>query len=214
MDYESLLQKSRWQIVKTISEHPKSASEVAEAVETSLPNASQQLRLLEAYRIVSHDTARSGEVGKPKQVYRLAKAFALITFVREGFAERKTISPDKLQGLLLQLIFVQPQQDQGFLLKFFLMHEEIIEKCTIGILKSSGEEIEILLITEDVEPIRKNYSNTTVSLMGETRKIIAWTHSTAELNDGLAKEEAYFMKLMKNPFIIYDPQGRLDEVER
>ena len=52
MDYEELLTKSKWSILKELSKGEKSAVEIAKKTDQSIANVTQQLKLLEAYNLV------------------------------------------------------------------------------------------------------------------------------------------------------------------
>jgi len=70
--------------------------------------------------------------------------------------------------------------------------------------------IELFLITDHVDEIRSKFSNIFIEDHGgKTKKIINWTHNEFELNDGLNRKDRYYMDMLKNVSILYDPQGIL-----
>jgi hypothetical protein len=213
MEFELLLGNARWDIIKAVSQGRASATELSKVTKSSLPNISQQVRLLEAYDLVSYVKDQKVGQGKPRQIYGLKREICHLTFAREGFADKRFFNPDQYHTMLLNVLFVPSMQDHPYLHKY-LLNEEILQTTAVAFLKSSEAEIEVLIITDRLDEIRAKYSNTFVEHNGKVRKVVAWTHSLHELNDGLTRKESYFENLMKNPHILHDPKRQFERVKR
>jgi len=214
MQQESLLQNSRWQVLKAITQSHTSASEIAKVINTSIPNVTQQLKLLEAYGIVAFDKEKKEGLGKPRQLYKLTKPVASIALARDGMAKQKFFQPCWEQALILSSTFIKSPQEQFCLLKFLFNNEEILQKCGVAYVKSSSEEIEIFLLTELLDEIRKKYSSGNVECGGKKFKVVAWTHSFEEVKDGLARDDKHFIHLLKDSLILHDPENKIAEALR
>lgn len=211
MDQDTLLNKARWEIVKAISAGRASATELAETTKSSLPNVSQQMKLLEAYDLVEYvRDQKTG--GKPRQIYQLKKEFCHVTFARHGFAEKRFFNPDPYHTMLLNVLFVPSMQDHAYLHKFLALHEDLLAKAAIAFVKSNETEIDLLLLTEHIDEIRAKYSNTIIEHNGKMRKIIAWTHNLHELQEGTKRKEAYFTSMLSDMRIIHDPKNQFEKV--
>ena len=214
MEYEILLNNARWDIIKSISKRRSSATEIAKNIKSSLPNISQQIKLLEAYDILEYTKDQKKTIGKPRRLYQLKREFCQLTFARHGFAERRFFTPDSYHTLLLNILFLPNLQDHVYLHKLLLENEEVTKHCSIAFLKSNEHEIELFLITEEIDLIRNKYSNTFVEHHDKQKKVIAWTHTLHEINDGLRKKEPYFEHLVQNPQIIHDPKSQFEKIKK
>ncbi len=214
MQQDQLLSNNRWEIIKAISMGKASATELAELTKSTLPNVSQQLKLLEAYDFVEYIKDQKRAQGKPRQLYALKKEICHLTYARHGMAEKRLFNPDPYHVMLLNILFIPSLQDHAYLIKHLSINDEIFSKCAVAYLKSTDVEIDVLLVTDDVEQIRTKYSNSFVEHNGKTRKIIAWTHSIKDIHDGLARKEPYFEGLMKNPITIHDPKGIIEKAKK
>ncbi len=207
MDTETLLTGTKWKLLQQIAQAPASASELSKQTATSIAHVGQQIKLLEAYQLIKrHDSPQEARPGKPLTRYCLADEFATLFLVKQGFAARRTIKLDKVHKLIFNILFLPNEDDHYFLERFCYQNEEILSKCLgLAFLKSTKDSVELLYLTDDVEPIRKKYSNVDISyLNGKTKKVILWTHSEHELREGLERMEPYFVNLFKNPFILLD----------
>jgi DNA-binding HxlR family transcriptional regulator len=210
MQHELLLGNARWDIIACVSKGKSSATEIANTTKSSLPNISQQLKLLEAYGIVEFVKEQRKSVGRKQQIYRLKQDLCHVTFARNGMADKRFFVPDTYHAMLLNILFVPNLQDHAYLHKY-LLNDELLEHCTIAYVK--GEiDIEVLLVTDALDLIRAKYSHTVVEHMGKKRKIIAWTHSVQEINDG--HKDNHFESLLRSPIVLHDPHRQFDKIKR
>jgi hypothetical protein len=214
MEYEALLQNSRWSIIQAISKGRASATDLAKLTKASLPNVSQQMKLLEAYDLVEYIKDQRKGQGKPRQLYQLKREFCHVTFARHGLAEKRFFNPDTYHIMLLNIVLLPNLQDHIYLHKLLLCNDELTQHCAVAYLKSNETEIELFLLTENLDLIRTKYSNTFIDHNGKTRKIIAWSHNLHEVNDGLARKEPYFENLAKTFTILHDPKNAFDKIKR
>jgi len=214
MNYDHLFSNIRWEIIKAISAGKSSATELAKTAKSSLPNVSQQLKLLEAYDLVEYIKDQKKAQGKPRQLYQLKRELCYLTYARHGMAEKRLFNPDSYHQLLLNILFLPNLQDHPYLIKHLATNEELVQHCAIAWLKSNESEIELLQITDNIELIRAKYSNTFIDHNGKTKKIIAWTHTVREVQEGVSRKEPYFENLIRNPVSIHDPKNLLERAKR
>jgi hypothetical protein len=211
VEYELLLNNARWDIIKAISQGRASATELAKLTKSSLPNVSQQMKLLEAYDLVEYIKDQRRGQGKPRQLFQLKRELCNITFARQGFAEKRFFNPDAYHTMLLNVCFLPSMQDHAFLHKF-LLNDELLH-CAIAYLKSNDAEIELLILTDHVDTIRAKYSNTFIEYNGKMRKIICWTHTAHEIHEGLSKTDPYFERLLQH-IVLHDPKSQFDKIKK
>ncbi|RMF07092.1 ArsR family transcriptional regulator [Candidatus Woesearchaeota archaeon] len=103
MDSSAPFTDSKWSLLEELSKRPLSPIQLAEATNTSVANISQQLRLLEAYGLVSKERTSNYEKGKPRVVYRIAHPQAFIAALGTPVAFRQLITLGSEELLLLRL---------------------------------------------------------------------------------------------------------------
>jgi len=210
-----ILLTGKWNILKAIAEAPQSPSDLALSTNTSLSNIIQQLKLLEAYKMVRKERSEEKNSGKPRTIYYLNSEFAYAIVLKDGMAERKTFYVDHGNEMFFNIFFGMTQEDVMFMLKFSFKYEEVLKKCkSIGFVKSSKDSIELFLITDHLEEIRSKFSNIFIDdYHGKTKKIVNWSHNEFEVNDGLHRKDKYFMDMVKNVQTIHDPHGILAHIK-
>ena len=202
MDTQDIVTGSRWDILKLIGEQPRTGADLAKAMHTSPANISQHLKLLELAGLVAKERVN----GKSSH-YRLSQDTALITFLGDD-SKRETLLLDELQSLEFKLL-LDKRPRAKFLRKFISIYEELIKGfLAFGTIKE-GEDIQLLVIAEDVKPLRKEYANIPVG----DKKIIIWSHTPTEFREGLTRKEHYFVDMLKHLTILYDPKHVLADIK-
>lgn len=216
MKFEQALSGTRWEIISTLSKGDAAISEIAKATKTSIPNISQQAKLLEAYGLIKVRGEKRGGPGKPKLFYALAKKYAFIAVARPGFAAKRSFVLDGASLIMLNTLFWEHKEDHYYLQKFYWQQEEFVEKCkAIAIIDSIDQEIHLLVVAEekDLEKLRKEFSKVVITDPdGKKKSIISWTHSMEEIDEGLKKKEEYYQKLVKQFHVLMDYEGVLEHL--
>ena len=73
-----IFSSNKWVILKEIAENPQSPSDLALKTNTSLSNITQQLKLLEAFKVVRKEKSEEKNAGKPRTIYYLNEEFIKI----------------------------------------------------------------------------------------------------------------------------------------
>jgi hypothetical protein len=212
---QDIFLSGKWSLLKAIAEAPQSPSDLALNTGTSLSNVIQQLKLLEAYRIVRKERSEEKNSGKPRMIYYLNVELAYAIVLKNGMAEKKVFYVDHGNEMFFNIFFRMSQEDVMFMLKFSFKYEEVLKKCkSMGFLKSSKDSIELFLITDHLEEIRSKFSNIFIDdHHGKTKKIVNWSHNEYEVHDGLHRKDKYFMDMVKNVQIIHDPGNVLANIK-
>ncbi|RME31050.1 ArsR family transcriptional regulator, partial [Candidatus Woesearchaeota archaeon] len=124
MKFEQYTTGTSWQVLKSIAEKPRSASEIARTIGASIANVSQRARLLEAHGVITRTKEQHAGKGKPHQRYAITKPVTLLASIAQGTARKRTFTPNEFQEQLLNILNWPRQEDQFFLLKFLCLHEE------------------------------------------------------------------------------------------
>lgn len=219
MEFEDLLTKTKWSILKELAKGDKSAVEIARKTNQSTANVTQQLVILEAHNLVKKAKQEQKEQkpkkpGKPKTPYGLSQELFAFSFLKPGLAEKSVIKlreADLFPKFVLNAYFTLKEEDQYPVVKY-VCESDILKKAeSISFLKSNDKEIELFVITEEqLHEFREKFSNYHVGCLdGKTKKIISWSHNKKEVEEGLEKKEEYFVNLVKNSKELVDKKESL-----
>ena len=219
MEYEDLLSKSKWSILKELAKGEKSAVDIAKRTSQSISNVTQQLKLLEAYNLVKKTKQeQKKKPGKPKTPYMLNQEVVMVSILKPGLADKKIIKlkeADACQKCILNTFFLLNPEDYYYLIKFICLTDMIKKAETVAYLKADEKEIEIMIISEQIKEIREKYSNMSIpGLVGKTKKIISWSHNRKEIEEGIERKEEYFVNLVKNSKELFDKKDHLNELRK
>ncbi|MEM4259771.1 MAG: winged helix-turn-helix domain-containing protein [Candidatus Woesearchaeota archaeon] len=238
METEQLLTGARLVILNEIANSPKSASEIAKNIGTSIAYVDQQLKFLEAYNIIKIYTEKDidklnvktsqvespesrpksmyKKTGKPLRKYMLTQELIMITIVAKNGVDRKIIPFHSDQKIFPNIFLVDNVEDMFYISKFILHTDEILEKVnSLGIINHTKDSIELILLTDHIDEIRQKYSNVLLkNPYGKEKKIICWTHNEHEFKQGITKKEKYFLNLLKEPKIIFDQENKLSQLKK
>lgn len=215
MEFEQFLVGSKWKLLQEIGKKPQAASDLAKTLKTSIANTNQQLKLLEAYGVIKKEKQeQTKKAGKPKTLYDIKKEEHYLITLMPGKVKKRRIPPFWGQNLFFNTLDLNID-DQYFITKFCFFTEDILKHCDgVAFLKSTKETVELVLLTTALEKIRQEYSNVQLSTPeGTKKKIVCWTHSKEELENGLVNKEKYFLDLIKDYHIVYDREGVLATIQ-
>jgi DNA-binding transcriptional ArsR family regulator len=202
MDVEQLLTGTRWELLQRLAHEPQGTGEVATTMGMSPANASQQLRQLELAGLVRR---RRTERRGAHYVYDIPTELLYLVHLAPTVAAKKTLSLDPLRRFMAGLLL----QDNGLpVLALTLQKPQLFARFSaVGLLER--ESPEIFVITEEVEQVRREHANPVVQSPEGEARIIIWSHTLQEVKDGVAREEPYFTKALKEISLLYDPQKSL-----
>ncbi|MFH1649050.1 MAG: hypothetical protein ABIA93_00695 [Candidatus Woesearchaeota archaeon] len=192
--------ESAWETLSAISESPRTITQLAVRLKKSLPYTLTITNLLKAHGLITEDVEKRSKPGKPAKVLRITKGAASIKAVMPGFGVSKDFTPSAMQCFLLTLATLKPQT-AGMLSNYIFSNPELLDKCeTIKLVKESPK-IELFLVTDDVDSIRKKYSTGKAFFAGTNMDVVCWTHSRFELDEGMGRNDQHFMLLDKGQTI-------------
>ena len=102
MDAETLLTGTKWEIIELLAKKEFSPTELAEKLNTTIANISQQLRLLQAAGFVKKERVGTAKPGKPRVLFSIAEDYCLIMLFTKGFARKKLVKISKEQKKIIK----------------------------------------------------------------------------------------------------------------
>lgn len=221
-----ILNPVRWDIISAITKGLGSATKIAKETGKSIAFIGQQLALLEANGFIKQAKPKKGKnklIGKPPKSYEIAKEMNIIISIGSDEINMQTITPNNLDKYRLSSLMASNYEDLYFLQKLYYTHDSFVNIIqSVGIIESTPTEIHLLVISTNVETIRKEKSNITMtSPEGMTKTFILWAHTIEEVQEGLKRKEHYFIdKVTKAKQIwengttnIYDLQAEWEVIQ-
>lgn len=99
----TLFSNSKWKIIQILSAKPSSPLQIAKRLGTSIANVSQQLRILEAYKLVRKERTSNTGAGKPRTIYRLTRPQAFIAMSSPSQTSKSLIPLDLSDELQIRI---------------------------------------------------------------------------------------------------------------
>ena len=101
MEMDGLFVSSKWKILQIISNKPSTPQELAQKLNTSLANISQQMRFLEFADLVKKTRIAQDTFGKPKSNMSLKNNFSYVVLVSKGTTKKDIVNLDDFQNMLM-----------------------------------------------------------------------------------------------------------------
>ncbi|MBN1275625.1 hypothetical protein JXA12_05035 [Candidatus Woesearchaeota archaeon] len=206
----------RWNILESIAAGNTSATPIAKKLDLSLAYVNTQLKLLAAAGWLKQEKAREKKVGKPRHDYAINKELVIIGAINPREVSLNQIKPAKRAQFIVSTLFQQNEQDLYFLQKFYYQHEEFIMNTSLmALLETKDNETHFLTIGEDVENIRKKHSNIILkNPEGKERKIVIWSHTKEEIEQGLKNNEQYYVEKIRKAKPFWEHGTSLEQYKK
>lgn len=202
----SLIQRPREEILNLIGEGYDSAKAISEKTGMSVAHISQQLQLLEAQGVIQKHIHREGKVGKPSANYSINQEFAITIIISKNGISKTRHKLTSRNQYMIQAASQEEEIDRYFLQKFYFTHEDIIHASKIvATLNTTEKDINLLIISDDVDRIRTEKSSVIMTHPDKSKKrIVIWSHTWDEVVEGLRHKEAYFVDKISQAQILVE----------
>ncbi|MFH1916418.1 MAG: winged helix-turn-helix domain-containing protein [Nanoarchaeota archaeon] len=213
MDIGYLLQGTKWDILSELVKNPQSPKDLALRLKTSIANVQQQLALLEAHGIVTKAKEKSKGPGKPKTKYSLKQDIFHVAALRTNHSLRKSMPFIHNESFIsfIRHASIMDKDDAYYFLKFLYANEDLVRTWdALGFVKTNTGNIELLVITENLKPLREQFANQTIKKPGGgEKKVVIWSHNAIEIEEGLLRKDPYFTNYIGKIDPLHDSHGVL-----
>lgn len=205
MDVEQLLTGSRWEVLERLARRPHSTTELGNALKTSTANASQLLRQLELAGLV--ERTRTSKRGAHYH-YRIAGDLYYVVHLAPNTAAKRTYKHNDLDRFFAGLLLHPNAQA---VMSFLLCNAGLVKRFdAFGLL--DRKEPELFVLTEQLDEVRTKYANVQVQTLDGPVKVVLWSHSLAEIQEGMVRREGYYAELLRDVKLLHDPDGTLTQI--
>ena len=195
---------TKWEIFKQISKGYKTPKEIAQKINSTLANVSQQLKLLEAYGYLKKERVDKGPGGRKKQdkriAYSISKEQNLLVSLSENVTGIKQIKDAPVNHIFLNCVQNDIQEYMPYLMKLYC-ESDFSDVHSLFYIEESGEEIHLLVITDQIKKYREN-SKIVVDVQNKKKKVSFWSHTPKEFSEGLERKEGYFLDKEKKALLV------------
>ncbi|MFH0875174.1 MAG: ArsR family transcriptional regulator [archaeon] len=159
MDIETLFSGTRWEIITLLSKQPLSPNEIAQELNTTPANISQQLRLLELGNLIKSEKTKNSEKGKPRIVYSLASDLSYLILASDNFAQKKLLHVMPYHNFMLNSWFIDDIETHETLGKLYFRIEPYLKEILAVFAIQSRKELEVLIVCENQKILSKTLSD-------------------------------------------------------
>lgn len=159
MEFDDLFVSSRWQILENVATEPCSPIQIAEKIGTSVAYVSQQLKLLEAARIVVKKKTGAINPGKPRLIYSIAQDIINFTALVKKNPVKKQIYPSEHQKAVLRIWSLENNNLHYPLEKLYWRLEPYLDKVdALYVDVSTGVGVGIVSKDKKVKSLVEDFS--------------------------------------------------------
>lgn len=167
MELELLFSDQKWNILRSLSEGKFSPLQLAEKLNTTMANISQQMRLLEAANLVKKEKVRNRDKGKPRTLFSLSDDCAYLIPTMNDFAAKKLLKVNDHHRIILRIWFLENPELHPQLERFYWKIEPLIEKVTAILINSDSREIIIVSTNpSEIEKAAGKLKNLSIIALG------------------------------------------------
>ncbi|MBI4154093.1 winged helix-turn-helix transcriptional regulator [Candidatus Woesearchaeota archaeon] len=206
MDLEPLFVESKWGVLQLLSEGNFSPLELAERLNTSISNISQQLRFLEMAGLVEKEKISNRDKGKPRMLFSLSKDYLYAVTVTRSFTRKKLLALSARQKMLMSIWFLDDPDTQYILEKFFWKLEEKVKDLKALALDLSAKGLRVLVVVSSVDAKEKSGIMRVVN-----------SHISKDVEYSFFNEEEFakkFASVKEKLYSLYDPQDVLLRLQK
>jgi len=143
---EPLFADAKWSLLKSLSVRDMSPLELANLLNTTISNISQQLRLLELAGLVSKVRVPNRDKGKPRMVYSLKGDCSYVISLGSDFAEKKLVQMSSHHRIVAKIWHMSLPEDHYYIEKLWWKLEDGNNINAFAVkLNGSGNEAVVVL---------------------------------------------------------------------
>lgn len=206
--------EQKWNIIKSLSEGKFSPLQLSQRSKTTIANISQQLRLLEAAKLVKKEKVPNRDKGKPRSLFSLSSEFAYLVSAMNHFADRRLLRLENYHKPILRILFLDNEKLHYYLLKFYWKIEGYLDKIDLMLVFPHIEDIRVFIVSDIAKEIEKNLGSVVIKKPGGKSKLIRVQCFVRDLFVRLVKQGKKPIFSLNKLKVIYDPKGMFSMLEK
>ena len=135
-----MFSEQKWNILRSLSSERLSPLQLADKLNTTIANISQQLRLLQAANLVKKEKIKNRDKGKPRTLFSLTEDCAYLIPTMQNFTDKKLLRVTEHHKTILKIWFLENQELHLFIEKLYWKIEPHLKEVqAIGFNEPSKE---------------------------------------------------------------------------
>ena len=151
-----MFSEQKWNILKCLSDGKFSPIQLAEKLNTTMANISQQLRLLEAANLVKKEKIKNRDKGKPRSLFSLSDDYAYLIPTMHKFTAKKLLRVKDHHRIILKIWFLENQELHSYIEELYCKIEPHLSQIQAMAVNQSSKEV--ILISNKSDAIEKAVS--------------------------------------------------------
>ncbi|MBN1157160.1 helix-turn-helix transcriptional regulator [Candidatus Woesearchaeota archaeon] len=209
MDIESLFTSGKWEIIKELAKEKYSPIELAQKYNTTIGNICQQLRLLEAYGLITKEKVSNRDKGKPRALFSLTKDSLYLVSAMNDFAEKKLIEATDYHKIITRIWFIDNKEMHYYVEKLFWNLEPYLDQIDALAVSTNDDEINAMIITQKPGEMEKRIKIESIKKRSHAEKKVRINFLSAEGIKKKLNDDLFVQGLLNNYTVIHDPKELL-----
>lgn len=201
------LNQTQKNILFALSKQDMSPKQLANNLQKTISYVSQQLKLLYLGGYITQIETKSGKGSRKnkdvRSLYSLKKEIIKVTAILKNNSKEVEI-PNKETTRLFINCYSLSVKKPNYILKLYFNKPQLIENTINLYYLEEGKEVELLVITNNLELYRDDKSLVKMNYAQKEITFRFWSHTPAELRKGVTNKEKYYLQKvnMAKPLII------------
>lgn len=156
MEIGPLFSDAKWKILKMLSEKEFSPLQLAQELETTIPNISQQLKLLEVAGLVEKRRVSNKKSNKPRLLFSLSSDYLYVVACMNHCASKNFFKATPYHRSVIRIWQLENPEMHYYLEKaFFYLLEKCSDLALIAVDKKIPYDPEFILVSEQPRKVRE-----------------------------------------------------------
>ncbi len=139
-----MFSEQKWNILKSLSQQKLSPIQLAQKLNTTMANISQQMRLLEAANLVKKEKIKNRDKGKPRTLFSLSENFAYLIPAMQNFADKKLLKVTEHHQITLKIWFLENAELQSNVEKSYWKIEPYMSRIQAMAINLNSKEFVVV----------------------------------------------------------------------
>lgn len=215
------INKTKWNIIKELSQGDKTPTELSKRLKLSLPSIHEQLKALEQKNLIEKKGQVKGKT-RPYAEYSIGNGFIYFMKVLPKETEQRFLPIDENLKLHLRIWSIPQKRYHYYLENFWWRIQDYLEDIETIVIYGSvakGEaredsDIDILiLVKKDVKKYEEKFNAFAVGPRGKKEIIMTQIFQISDFENSLRRGSKFSNEVMKNHKIIYDPNKIFEKLK-
>ena len=146
MELGTLFVDQKWNILNCLADGDYSPLQLAEKTQTTISNISQQLKLLEAAKLVQKKKVSNRDKGKPRSVFSLSDDYGYFISVSKNFASKKLVSLTEYHKAIMKIWTISDSKLHQTLAAYYLGILPSIKEFDCVFLTQRGTDVSFNMV--------------------------------------------------------------------